>query len=183
MCFLRTRLYVDMCMRTHVHVHVHVHVHKGCVFSEPAFLKRRAPKHLFSFPFRLFGPFFPSPLSFYPFGSHDAPVRRPLEMARPRRRCCSCSWRPRNDRVHPYHTLFALLFALFPFPPLLFSLFLVSKPRTGPEPSCSSTSYVFAQNVTKLNPAPSPSGHPLQRSDPTTIFTDITPSQIPCIEV
>jgi hypothetical protein len=29
-------------------------------------LQRRAPKHLFSFPFRLFGPFFPSPLSFYP---------------------------------------------------------------------------------------------------------------------
>jgi hypothetical protein len=64
---------------------------------------------------------------FSPFGSHDAPVRRPLEMARPRRRCCSCSWRPRNDRVHPYHTLFALLFALFPFPPLLFSLFLLRR--------------------------------------------------------
>ena len=40
-------------------------------------LQRRAPKHLFSFPFRLFGPFFPSPLSFYPFfyeRAHSSPI-------------------------------------------------------------------------------------------------------------
>jgi hypothetical protein len=43
-------------------------IYKGCVFSEPAF---------FSFPFRLFGPFFPSPLSFYPFfyeRAHSSPI-------------------------------------------------------------------------------------------------------------
>ena len=43
-------------------------------------------------------------------------------MARPRRRCCSCSWMAAAKRSHPSHTLSALLFRPFPSPPLTLTL-------------------------------------------------------------
>jgi hypothetical protein len=63
-----------------------------------------------------------------PCGSHDAPARRPPEMARPRRRCCSCSWRLHGGREtiaplsHPYRTF--TVFALSPSPRYSSPLFL-----------------------------------------------------------
>jgi hypothetical protein len=71
-----------------------------------------------------------------PCGSHDAPARRPPEMARPRCRCCARAHGAAAKRSHPSHTPSALLFALFPytppltllpFPPLLFSLFCLKR--------------------------------------------------------
>ena len=76
-----------------------------------------------------------------PCGSHAAPARRPPEMARPRRRCSAARAHGGRETIAPFsHPFRTLLFALFPYPPLLFSLIFLILCRLGwpPDPLVSS---------------------------------------------